>query len=253
MKASAVLLILTGALLGQAPGAAAFEVASVKIAQPISITPEQIRAGVRPRIGMTVDAGRADMLHVSLSALVMQAYRVKPYQVSGPDWMGTQYFDISAKIPDGATKEQVPEMVRALLEERFHLAAHKESKEMLINALVEAKGGAKLKPAAPGATMDYRLTRGDNGISHVQITATVATIADTLGNFGLAERPVIDMTGIAGIYAISLDFTPPTGPSPLAGMDFSEALPQIGLKIESRKVPMDMIVVDHMEKLPTDN
>ncbi len=193
------------------------------------------------------------MLHMSLSTLVMQAYRVKPYQVTGPDWMTTDFFDISAKIPAGATREQVPDMVRSLLEERFHLAVHKESKEILVNALVEAKGGAKLKAAAPGATMDYRMTRGDNGVSHVQITATIATIADTLGNFGLAEHPVIDMTGITGMYAIGLDFTPPAGPSPLAAMDFSEALPQIGLKIEPRKVPMDIIVVDHVEKLPTDN
>lgn len=252
MKTGAILLILTGALLGQTPPPA-FEVAAIKIAQPVVFTPEQIRAGVRPRVGMTIDAGCVDIAHLSLSNLIVQAYRIKPFQLSGPDWMSSQYFDISAKIPAGAAKEQVPEMIRSLLEERFHLAAHKESREMLVNALVEAKGGAKLKAAAPGATENYRMTRGDNGVSHVQITATLALIADTLGNFGQAERPVIDMTGIAGMYEINLDFTPPTGPSPRAAMDFSESLPQIALKLESRRVPMDRIVVDHLEKGPTDN
>ena len=88
---------------------------------------------------------------MSLADLIRVAYRVKPYQLSGPDWMTAERFDVLAKMPEGATREQVPEMLKALLAEPFKLAVHRESKEHAVYALVVGKGGPKLKESAPDA------------------------------------------------------------------------------------------------------
>src|SRR5438093_301996 len=100
------------AAFGQQP---VFEVASIRSAE--QITPQMIAAG-KLHVGMKIDAGRIDIGFASLRELITQAYEVKPFQVTAPDWMTTQRFDILAKIPEGATKEQVPAMLRALLEDR---------------------------------------------------------------------------------------------------------------------------------------
>src|SRR5438034_7733968 len=109
------------ALAVQAPTAPpVFEVATVKPASLSAITPAAIQSG-RLRVGMNVAGDRVDIGFMSLADLIRTAYAVKPYQVIGPDWMSAQRFDISAKMPDGATKEQVPAMLQALLAERFKL------------------------------------------------------------------------------------------------------------------------------------
>ena len=134
-------VIATIAAFGQQP---AFEVASIRPAA--QITPEMITSG-KLHVGMKIDAGRVDIGFASLRDLVMQAYDVKPFQVTGPDWMAAQRFDILAKMPDGATKEQVPAMLRALLEERFKLVAHRESREQQVYSLEVSKNGPKFKEA----------------------------------------------------------------------------------------------------------
>ncbi len=131
------------AVLGQQP---AFEVASIRSAA--QITPEMITSG-KLHVGMKIVAGRVDIGFASLRDLVMQAYEVKPFQVTAPDWMAAQRFDILAKMPDGATKEQVPAMLRALLEDRFKLVAHRENREQAIYSLEVGKNGPKFKEAPP--------------------------------------------------------------------------------------------------------
>jgi uncharacterized protein (TIGR03435 family) len=106
-----------------------FEVATIKPAEPI--TPQTIAAG-KLHVGMNVDGARVDIGFLSLNDLIPIAYKLKPYQVAGPDWMKTQRWDIMAKLPDGATKEQVLEMLQALLEERFGRKAHKEQRESAV-------------------------------------------------------------------------------------------------------------------------
>jgi uncharacterized protein (TIGR03435 family) len=138
----AVALIASGALLGQQPAPLAFEVATIKPAPPIS--PAQIAAG-KLHVGMKIDAGRVDIGFMSIADLVRTAYEIKAHQLSGPDWMNTERFDILAKIPEGGTKEQVPAMLKTLLQERFKLTLHKENKEHPVYALVVGKGGPKLK------------------------------------------------------------------------------------------------------------
>ena len=153
--AIAGLLLVTGGASAQSTahesvaGAApklAFEVASVKPAAPIDMMKmaAAMQAGEAPKIGMHVNPGRVEFLYVDLKSLVSIAYKLKPYQVTGPDWMANQRFDIIATFPAGATRADIPQMLQTLLKERLKLDAHIESKEHPVLALVVGKGGPKL-------------------------------------------------------------------------------------------------------------
>jgi uncharacterized protein (TIGR03435 family) len=130
-----------GVVFGQQP---IFEVASIRSAA--QITPDMITSG-KMHVGMKIDAGRVDIGYASLRDLVMQAYEVKAFQVTAPDWMATERFDVLAKMPEGATKEQVPAMLRTLLEDRFKLVAHRENREQAVYFLEFGKNGPKFKEA----------------------------------------------------------------------------------------------------------
>jgi uncharacterized protein (TIGR03435 family) len=138
--------LLAAGILSAQTAPLAFEVATIKPAPPIN--PAQVAAG-KLHVGMKIDAGRVDIGFLSIADLIRTAYEVKSYQLSGPEWMNTERFDILAKIPEGGTKEQVPAMLKTLLQERFKLTLHKESKEHAIYALVVGKGGSKLKESPP--------------------------------------------------------------------------------------------------------
>ena len=130
-----------------------FDVATVKpAAQPdFQRMAADFQNGKMPRIGPHVDASRAEFIYLSLKDLIVYAYKVKPYQVDGPSWMGDQRFDIQAKMPDGSTRDDAPAMLQELLAERFKLAIHRSQEEHKVLALVVGKAGPKLKesPAAP--------------------------------------------------------------------------------------------------------
>ena len=100
---------------------------------------------------MRVEGSRATFTYMSLKELIAYGYKVRTYQISGPDWLATDRFDIVAKLPDGGSKDDAPAMLQALLVERFKLAAHLETKEHPVLGLVVAKGGPKLKEAAAPA------------------------------------------------------------------------------------------------------
>jgi len=305
--AGASLLILTAcAASGQTPAAPpSFEVASIKPAPP---------QGNMIRVKMGSDAGRLDYNNVALRDVVRVAYRVKDYQVSGPDWLGSARFDITAKFPEGATKEQVPEMLQALLADRFKLQMHREKKDLPVYALVVGKGGPKLQksdpnddsfpggmggpappPPPPGAAVGHNTNvqttaggrgggegRGGGGRGMMMINMNGRMEAKKVTIGGLAEmlarmldRPVIDETGIAGDYDFQLEFgpdemrnmragmmVPPVGadahssPADAAsdpGQSIFTAVQKFGLKLEPRKAPLDIIVIDHVEKTPTEN
>jgi len=138
-----VMLFIPALVFGQAPTPAlSFEVASIKTAQ--AITPAMFTSG-KLHVGMSVDAARVDIGNMSLAELIPMAFKVKSYQVSGPEWMKAQRFDILAKMPEGATKDQVPEMLQALLEERFQLKVHRENRDYAVYGLMVGKGGSKLR------------------------------------------------------------------------------------------------------------
>ncbi len=132
-----------------------FDVATVKPSAPLDMAKmaADFQAGRKPNIGAHVDAGRAEYKYMSLRDLIVYAYGVKPYQVSGPDWLPTLRYDITAKMPEGAQKEEASKMLQTLLEERFSLALHRSKAEHPVLGLVVAKGGPTLKesPETPKA------------------------------------------------------------------------------------------------------
>jgi uncharacterized protein (TIGR03435 family) len=145
--------VLCSSLFAQTPAKPAFEVASIKPLPSMLTMNEEIQSGKRSMasIKATMDGARVDLGAVLMIELITKAYSVRPYQIAGPDWVYSQLFEIHAKLPEGASKEQVPEMLQTLLAERFKLVAHRENKEQPVYALIVSKNGPKLKEAAADA------------------------------------------------------------------------------------------------------
>jgi len=273
-----------------------FEVASIKAAEPLSA--ERMMAG-QQRITVNVDAARVDFADVSLAELIRAAYRVRLYQISGPDWITTTRFDVVAKLPEGARSEQVPEMLQTLLAERFHLVLHNASKEMPVYALVIGKDGLKLKESSPdnapdaaaapaggrgispmsmdGPNGSARMSAGQNGL-HVDLkNMTLPSMIDWLSRF--TDRPVVDMTDLKARYDLGLDVSRDemmnaargagmaidagggggrggrggNAASEPEGDSLATSLQKAGLKLEARRLPLTILVVDRMDKTPTEN
>lgn len=108
-----------------------------------------LSSGKPPHIGTKVVGSRVDIGSQSLFELICAAYEIKPYQLSGPDWMLRSRFGIDAKIPEGVSKDMVPAMLQSLLAERFKLTVHRESKDHSAYALLLGRGGLKFKESAP--------------------------------------------------------------------------------------------------------
>jgi uncharacterized protein (TIGR03435 family) len=254
-------LLATCAAVAQTGGGAApFEVASVKLSVPSKEGKDRVGVAVR---GATVEAN-----FTSLSELVRIAYRVAPYQVAGPDWTVSERFDVLAKMPEGASVDQMPEMLQTLLAERFQLTLHRESRPRAVYALLVGKDGINLRIAEPGA--DPPAANGAKTVNPLQLNRqmTLTAFADFLARF--VDRPVIDMTGLKGTYQIAMaipvedlikakvavdaamrggsDSTPELDGSPMFA-----AIRKFGLKLEPRKTAVDVLVIDHAEKRPTEN
>jgi uncharacterized protein (TIGR03435 family) len=205
----------------------AFEVAVIKPSLPMAQAIPLLMQG-KLKAGVSIDKARVDMGFVTLSDLIVQAYEVKPHQISGPDWLSMERFDIQAKLPDGAAEDQVPQMLRTLLADRFGMRIHTELRTLSVYALIVAKNGAKLQPstlppdpepakglttltpsaggtvtAFAGPSGPTRMTMGPNGIQMVMLKATISALADTLTS--ILGKPVVDRTGLTGYYQIALD------------------------------------------------
>jgi len=262
MKALCSAVFSAVALYGQP---LAFEVASIKPSPPQGMH--------EMRVGMSADAGRITFTAVNLRDLLTRAFEVKAPQISGPGWIDSDRFDVAAKIPDGVPKEEIPAMLRTLLEERFKLKFHRETKEMPIYELVVAKGGPKMdvsKDAGGRARMGME-GHGD-GVMHASVSsATMANFSDMLARW--VDRPVIDKTGLKETFDFKLDLSMQDlagmkgamvvmhggpaagGPAPdegAAGSLFS-SIQKIGLKLESKKAPVDLLLVDSAERVPVEN
>jgi uncharacterized protein (TIGR03435 family) len=265
-----------------------FEVASVKPSV------ESANAMANVSRGLHIDGAMVSFNGMPLKWYIHYAYTVKEAQVSGPDWLTSERVDIVAKLPAGATREQIPAMMQALLADRFKLTMHRDSKEFSVYALTVGKGGAKMKESpldpdtdeGPGkANVDVNVTGGDRGATIslgkgasvafeaqrlIAKKVTMAYLADSLARF--VDRPVVDMTNLKGTYDLTLDYNlddvralilssaPPGTPLPPrqadvgdTGVSLMDSLQAMGLKLEPRKAPLDMLVVDHIEKTPTAN
>jgi len=145
-----ITLLAWTAIAAVAQTGPSFEVASIKPSAPLDMgkMAAAVQSGQMPRIGPHIDGARAEYIYMSLKDLIVMAYKVKPYQVVGPAWMATQRFDIAAEVPEGASSDDVPKMLQALLADRFKLVVRRETKEHAVLALVVGKGGPKLKASA---------------------------------------------------------------------------------------------------------
>jgi uncharacterized protein (TIGR03435 family) len=192
--------------------------------------------------------GRFVAENESLGGLIREAYQLKDYQVIGPPWLddGGDGFDIEAKAARDTTKPQVYEMLKTLLAERFKLVARPEKREMPVYLLVKGKGNQKLQPAASeGGRPSQRSIGGDVTFTSV----TMADVAYQLARF--TNRPVFDRTAVSGRFDLKLKYDPsPDGSGPSLADALQE---QLGLRLESAKAPVDVLVVDHVERNPTGN
>jgi uncharacterized protein (TIGR03435 family) len=233
------------AVFGQTPDAGpAFEAASVK--------PNTTDSNSSSSNGTK---GQVVMVNQSLRRLVERAYNVKPFQVTGPGWMESVRFDVTAKYPPDTKNEDRAAMLRTMLEDRFMLVTHRESKEMPGYALVVAKSGLKLKPVetGPGGTS----SNSTNNQLTLKVTAVpMADVADYLAR--RLGSTVIDGTGAAGAYTFELHWN---SDDQLGGGDagagefaaIQEAISTLGLRLQAQKVPVEVVVVDHVERVPTEN
>ncbi len=315
------LALVAGILLAQGP---AFEVASIRPASPP--TPETLRSGQFHR-GAKIDAARLDFGYVSLADLLPYAFRVKQYQISAPAWTRDSRWNILANLPAGSSQDQAPEMLQALLADRFKMAMHREKREQPVYELTVAAGGPKVEVSTggeyklwdgsfPGFNFGSGLLRGGAVISGrildqpncgqrwEFVPLPMGTFADALTMF--LDRPVVDETALKGDYKIALDIKAETmvainqnmaranglpppggggggggrrgpdggaGPAPgeipapaqglaqcmeAAGSDGStamlfQAVQKLGLKLQPGRAPIETIVVDRLEKMPTEN
>jgi uncharacterized protein (TIGR03435 family) len=229
-------------LSAQAP--LAFEAASVKPAPPGRGSVMYYR---------TPPGGRVSVSNATLKLLIQNVYRVRDFQVSGgPSWLATEGWDIEATPGSNATPpitpEQRDEMFKTLLADRFHLVLHRETKELAVYDLVVAKGGPKLR--ASGDQPGFGMT---NTGSITFKKTSVSTFANVLS--GVLGRKVIDKTGLQGNVDVDLHWTPDEradaqpddGPSV-----FTAIQEQLGLRLESSKGPVEVLVIDRAGK-PTEN
>jgi uncharacterized protein (TIGR03435 family) len=263
-----------------------FEVASIR---PVQLGGQEISVGLRTQ-GDQVRVGA-----YTFREYVAIAYRVRPYQVAGPDWITEDRFDLQAKLPAGGTADQVPQMLQRLLDDRFGLKMHRDKREMAVHALVRGSNTPRLKEnpfpdgvpsaAAPPNVAVSGTAAGvagnyGNGTTYAFASTgrfeatrmTMALLAGTLERMG--DRPIVDLTGLKSAYDFSFDvgqqnYQPlmirsavnagvPIAPQARtfmesAGNPLIDAVEQIGLKLEPRREPIDVIVVDEARRTPIEN
>jgi uncharacterized protein (TIGR03435 family) len=251
--------VLTTALAAAAFGAPApaFEVASIRPVQATAMTPGMGQHGVG-RETIQVGPDSVTMRNASLRTMTRWAYHVTEYQVTGPDWIGTDRFDLTAKAPVPATEDQLREMMQTLLADRFKMTSHRQTKEMQAFVLQVGKGGPKFKESGSGGESD--VTADKNYVLTVARTP-VARLVETLA--GIFRAPVVDQTGLTGKYDVVLNagkyltemHSPADGdnrPDPVAIV--SRGLQEeLGLRVEGKRMPVDLVVIEKAEKAPVEN
>jgi uncharacterized protein (TIGR03435 family) len=264
-------------------------------------------ASIRPSINAPRQAvsaaGRTDGAQFRISGLTIRdyismGYGVKLNQISGPDWITTDRYDIAATLPEGTGPDQVPGMMQRLLEDRFELKTHREKKDFPVYALRLSSAGLKMAEVAPepgrepsDAKVPQTFTRQGSGrgisidlgqgssfnFANNRFEAkkiTMASLASMLERF--LDRPVIDFTGVNGLYDVEFDLNPEDyrvmliraataaglvmSPDSLRVTDASpaptslfEGLAKFGLKLEPHRAPLEVLVVDGVRKTPTEN
>jgi uncharacterized protein (TIGR03435 family) len=253
---SVSLILFNVGLAFSQPAAAppAFEVASVKV--NIAGTNAGMGRGGMGHGFDTITPSPAGItiINVRLKSVIQWAYHVQPVQVSGPGWLDVDRYDVVAKAAGAVPEDQLRQMMQTLLAERFKLALHRESKEMQAYVITVAKSGLKMKESTSEGDMDIQ----PSGPASVTIQrATVPRLAELLS--GPLQSPVIDETGLTGRYDFKLDVsnfldpTTPMGINDVIPIVIQAAQQQLGVKIDQKKIPVEVLMVDHAEKIPVEN
>jgi uncharacterized protein (TIGR03435 family) len=274
-----------------APAHLEFEVASIRPAPPIE---------GKVDIGMHIDGAQVRFSFLSLREYARIAWQLKDFQVVGPDWVSSDRYNIVAKIPPGSSQDQIHEMLKNLLVDRFKMTFHNEKREFPVYALIQTKAGIKLKETPPDSSTDgadatpkpglnisasgsaagvfvdlgggsYYTFADNHLIGH---KLTMERVADVMSRY--LDKPIIDLTGLSPttLYEINLEITHDdymimliraalkSGVSlPPQAAQMAEATPEslfsameaAGLKLDSRKAPVDALVIDRADKTPTEN
>lgn len=281
--------ITTVAAWGQQPSRPEFEVAAIRPSAP---SPE-----LTVTTGARIDGVQVRWASVTLKRYMATAYRIKLDQISGPGWISSDRFDISATIPAGVSTTQMPEMMQRLIEDRFQVKMHREKKDFPVYVLEVAKGGLKMQVNAPdpdaakadantpvntnvsGSAQGMSLNFG-RGSSYTfannRFEAKKLTMAYLVRGLELyMDRPIVDMTDLTGTYDFTLEVTaedyqamlvraavtggltlPPEALKLLDGASLPsllDAMQKVGLKLDARKAPLDVLVIEEARKTPTDN
>jgi uncharacterized protein (TIGR03435 family) len=277
LRAAAVLLLSCG-LFGQAPAQLQFDVATVKPTPPDR----------PPTLGPS-DPGRVTY-RMTMRRLLLLAYGVAGEQLSGPSWLDDTSFDVVAKMAESSTKEQVHAMLQHLLMERFKMVLHHELQDKAANELSIAKTGLKLKEteypnAKPASSSSMAFTLDKNNFPVLPKDLAVQARVDWVKNgsfrstfrsypfatfvedlegiltmmITVSDDPtrtfaarVIDKTGLTGRYDFNLEYAGLDDNSTGPGI-FSAVEKQLGLKLDKSKAPLDVIVIDHIDKVPMEN
>lgn len=243
LLAAILMLTIATSMSAQTPTATppAFEVASIRAVTPNHDT---LSFPSFPAVQFTAE-------NMSLKILIAIAYGISDDRIAGePGWLDSAYFTINAK-PEGdapLTEKQYQPLLQQLLQQRFKLVAHHETRELPGYVLVVAKGGPKLTPAKE-KDIDAVAYILPDGVRSASITTK--TLASLLSRS--VGHPVLDKTAITGTYDLDLHFAPATTTESTLPSIFTAVQEQLGLKLEPQKVPADFLVIDHVEKVPTEN
>jgi uncharacterized protein (TIGR03435 family) len=221
----------------------------------------------------TADPERITATGITLQGLITAAYGVSNEQVSGPGWISDSKYVLEAKVSPGATREQMKLMLQRAVADRFKLALHHQQKDLPTWELGIVRDGPKLKPApdqsAPpqmrseaksGARSDaytaFRISKTDPSESGLSLDTVLSQYLAAIGMVPAGTTPsIVDKTGLTEKYDFSLEYTVPRRDgSETGGLDLIGALEkQLGLRLKQKKTAKDVLVIDHVEKVPTDN
>lgn len=274
------LLMSTGAL-AQSPLTVKFEVASVKLAAGDKDPHSYMQGGPG-----TADPERIVYERQSFARLLCAGYGIDFDQISGPSWIGKEFYTVVAKLPPGSTSEDLKLMWQDLLGERFHLKVHMDRREFQVYELSIARDGPRLQKSGDGAARqepgfpvprpgekwaaatvpprNLRQSFRDSTMAELvqQLRWPLMTVSES---YGVALGRVVDKTGLDAHYDFTLEFAGGRGPGgafppplPDGQMDTAPTLldalrQQLGLVLTQKKEPLDVVVIDHVDRTPTDN
>lgn len=233
------LLLLWTPLYAQTP---AFEVAAIK----------PNHSGLTDQHSDS-DNDRLTCVNMTLKRYIAKAWRVRDDQIEGPGWLASERFDLTAKASGIVNDEMISQMLETLLAERFKLAVHREPREGRVYALTVAKGGVKLQPVEATGGSTTSATRASLTVEGASMDRVAGALSRHL------DFPVVNQTGLDGVYSFKLAWDPAStelssSGTPGAGPSIFTALQkELGLKLESRKMPVEVLVIDHVERVPAEN